>query len=170
MPIQERANIHIEWTMDWAWGRLTSRSWCLIHPLSVWGTPQAAHQTQVTPFERALAQGRKCCRVQSPGVAPLLFAPASFWEIALLVSRHDLILWRISPSLRVPRCQTSAGNSTMAHLAAVRFFCRESFKCLSSVQTVYISLFLCYSCPSFRFHPTWVPPWFSQKAFTSPSV
>lgn len=43
MPIQKRAN-----RMDtalWTWGRLTSRSWCVVHPLSVWGTAQATHQT-----------------------------------------------------------------------------------------------------------------------------
>lgn len=55
MPIQKRANRTD--TGLWTWGRLTSRSWRVIHPLSVWGTTQA-------PFESS--QGRKCCRSAGP--------------------------------------------------------------------------------------------------------
>lgn len=55
MPIQKRAK-----RMDtglWIRGRLTSRSWCVIHPLSVWGTAQATHQTQGSIWELSIREG-----------------------------------------------------------------------------------------------------------------
>lgn len=44
-----------------------------------------------------------------------------------------------------PRCQTALklpipGNSTMTHIAVARLFCRESFKCLSSVPVLVLQL------------------------------
>lgn len=168
---KSKQNGHTEWTRDWSWGRLTSRSWCVTHPLSVWGTHRL--HTMVAPPERALAQERKCSRVQGPRCCFLIiwtskllgnyFTPIKACSYSLKNSSFQ------SPSHPVSKCSEAAPSRQQPTLQQ-----RDSSegRVLSAVQ-VYRQFGSLCSCATVVLHflsIPWVPPWFTQKAFTSPPV
>lgn len=160
MSIQERTNIHAELTTDLSPRKThfkelpssisTRRStgYSLQTGYSIWESSQSGKETWWSTEPQTVIPTRYSSHV--------MWIRKLLWD-CLIKSKHGLILQRIPPSPSpFPPWQAAlkppiAGNSSMAYLAAVRCFCKESFKCLTNIETVCVSLFLYYIILHFFF-------------------